>query len=29
MVTTSAELEELINGTVNIPTIPTILVEIT
>jgi HD-like signal output (HDOD) protein len=29
MVTTSVELEQLIDGTVNIPTIPTILVEIT
>lgn len=29
MITTSAELEDLIDGTVNIPTIPTILVEIT
>jgi HD-like signal output (HDOD) protein len=29
MVTTSVELEQLIDGTVNIPTIPTILVDIT
>lgn len=29
MITTSAELEELVDGTVNIPTIPTILTEIT
>jgi HD-like signal output (HDOD) protein len=29
MITTSAELEDLIDGTVSIPTIPTILVEIT
>jgi len=29
MITTTAELEELIDGTVNIPTIPTILTEIT
>ncbi|MFT4515702.1 MAG: putative nucleotidyltransferase with HDIG domain [Planctomycetota bacterium] len=29
MITTSAELEDLIDGTINIPTIPTILVEIT
>lgn len=29
MITTSAELEDLIDGTVNIPTIPTILTEIT
>lgn len=29
MITTSAELEDLIDGTVNIPTIPTVLTEIT
>jgi HD-like signal output (HDOD) protein len=29
MITTSAELEDLVDGTVNIPTIPTVLTEIT
>ena len=29
MISTSAELEDLIDGTVNIPTIPTVLSEIT